>query len=538
MGSITNTLGNGTGGSVVLNGGGITSAIAGNYQPGWAITVGAGGGTLLGTGSAGRWFFSPNQFYGSGTLTLKGAGSFGRFDLNGASQNNFSGKWVCDHVYVDNPQVNSWGTGTGDDVVTFTNGGFVLMRGGTFGSVTQGFTIGTGGGAFNNANDSTNIIAGKISSSGTDRATFGAGIGATILSNTANSYSGDTYVSAAATGYLRLGASGVIPNGPGKGNLVLVNAGGTAALDLNGCNQTVNGLSSYNGSTYSNDSIVDNIAANSTATLTIGSNDATSTFTGVIQNTGSNAVLALAKTGTGTLTLSNANTYSGGTTLNGGVLSLGSATALGMSTVTLTGNSTLQSAIATGTIANPIVINPGVTGTFDSQSNANTLSGAISGDGGLKKIGTGDLTLSGTSNTLAGGITVQAGGLHISTLMNVGTGPITLSATNNSSSTLYRSTLYIAGNITGGTVIIDSSINRAQFNSASGANRIWNGTITLAGTSGTNGIPQFADSGSGESLTISGTVNGSNGGLGIMFRGTSASDTLSATEPWTEPTTR
>ena len=52
-------------------------------------------------------------------------------------------------------------------------------------------------------------------------------------------------------------------------------------------------------------------------TLTIGSNNQSTTFSGVIQGTG-----GVSKTGTGTLTLSGANSYSGGTTVSAGVLNV------------------------------------------------------------------------------------------------------------------------------------------------------------------------------------------------------------------------
>ncbi len=60
-------------------------------------------------------------------------------------------------------------------------------------------------------------------------------------------------------------------------------------------------------------------------TLTIGSNNRSTTYSGVIQNIGlsnGNAGLAgnLVKTGTGTLTLTGTNTYTGATTVNGGTL--------------------------------------------------------------------------------------------------------------------------------------------------------------------------------------------------------------------------
>ncbi len=135
------------------------------------------------------------------------------------------------------------------------------------------------------------------------------GAGTVILSS-ANSYAGNTTISA---GTLKLGASNVIPDGTSKGNVTV-----TGTLDLNTFSETVNGLSGTG--------VVDTVAGG-TPTLTVGSNDVSSTFGGVLQNT--SGTLALAKTGTGTLTLTNANTYSGSTLVSSGILLISHASALG-----------------------------------------------------------------------------------------------------------------------------------------------------------------------------------------------------------------
>ncbi len=80
-------------------------------------------------------------------------------------------------------------------------------------------------------------------------------------------------------------------------------------LDLGGFSETINGLWG--------DGLVTNTAA-SACTLTVGGNNMSSTFTGTI-NSGSGSV-ALVKTGSGTLSLGGANTYTGGTTISGGTL--------------------------------------------------------------------------------------------------------------------------------------------------------------------------------------------------------------------------
>jgi autotransporter-associated beta strand protein len=59
-------------------------------------------------------------------------------------------------------------------------------------------------------------------------------------------------------------------------------------------------------------------------TLTAGGDNTSTTFSGVIQN-GSSTGVSLSKTGTGALSLSGNNTYSGATSLLGGTLNMNSA---------------------------------------------------------------------------------------------------------------------------------------------------------------------------------------------------------------------
>ena len=140
------------------------------------------------------------------------------------------------------------------------------------------------------------------------------GPGTLTLTGT-ETYSGDTLVS---DGTLQVGNPAAIPSGAGYGN---VEVNGT--LDLDGQNVTINGLSG-SGTVTNNGS--------EASTLTVGANDQTSEFAGTITD-GSGSV-ALVKIGTGTLTLSaaeshkrgaltltgNDNDYSGGTTVSAGVL--------------------------------------------------------------------------------------------------------------------------------------------------------------------------------------------------------------------------
>jgi autotransporter-associated beta strand protein len=156
-------------------------------------------------------------------------------------------------------------------------------------------------------------------------ATNAGGLVVTLTSaaNT-NSYAGNTMViSTNAT--LTLGAVNQIPNGTGKGNLIVTRG----AFNLGGFSETINGLSGTG--------TVDGVSG--TPILTAGDNNATSTFAGVIKNTA--GTLALTKIGTGTLTLSGANSYDGATIISNGTLALSAPGSIG--------NSPLISVAAGGT---------------------------------------------------------------------------------------------------------------------------------------------------------------------------------------------
>ena len=134
-------------------------------------------------------------------------------------------------------------------------------------------------------------------------------------------------------------------------------------------------------------------------------NGSNTTFSGTISGSGS-----LVKEGEGTLTLSGNNSYTGGTLVNEGTLAVGSSTALGTGTLFLAEDTTLQAAANWLTLTNAIQLLGDAT--VDTQSNTFTLAGAISGTGGLDKIGSGTLILTGAS-TYTGETSVNEGVLRV-----------------------------------------------------------------------------------------------------------------------------
>ena len=153
------------------------------------------------------------------------------------------------------------------------------------------------------------------------------------------------------------------------------------------------------------------------------------TLANVVSGSGS-----LVQYGQGTLQLTAANSYSGGTTIAKGTLTINTDAALGphlplspVTNVTFSGDSTLQAGLANVILSanrNLAILN-GVTATIDTQSNAMTVPGVVGGSGGLTKIGGGTLTLSG-ANTYSGDTTVEAGTLRLPAVGSLGNTAITI----------------------------------------------------------------------------------------------------------------
>lgn len=322
------------------------------------------------------------------------------------------------------------------------------------------------------------------------------------LNNTGapNNYLGNTVINLnAASGKsatLHLGAASQIPNGTGTGN-VTINSNGTGlgTLNLAGFSETINGLGG-NG-------IVDGTSG--TPTLTLGDNDATSSFSGVIRNTA--GTLTLVKIGTGTQTLTGTSTFTGSTTISAGSLTVPSNIIAASSAISIGNGATLQSTGGFTLTANQAVTGTGATGFLTTTSSTGLITTS-----GTTLSATGTLTLTrlsilGTGNQITGGDLQSGGAASTQRGLLVGngnTGVLTItggSLTSNGGST----NIDLIGNnvttgdgtlhINGGSYI--NTLNTGTLSLGNNSTNGGNGTLTLTSGSATIHTLQYNTANSG-----------------------------------------
>ncbi|MDE3047911.1 MAG: autotransporter-associated beta strand repeat-containing protein, partial [Verrucomicrobiota bacterium] len=249
---------------------------------------------------------------------------------------------------------------------------------------------------------SNQTYGGLISDGGSGGSLTKAGASRLTLSH-ANSYTGATSIQA---GTLQAGIANIIAS---SGSLALSNVAGVV-FDLNNFNQTIGTLSG-GGVTGGNITL-----GTATLTVTQGSNQ---TYGGLISDGGSGG--SLTKAGASRLTLSQATSYTGATSIQAGTLQAGvvnvisSSGSLALSNVagavfdlnslnqtigTLSGGGTTGGNISLGSATLTVA-----------QSSDQTYGGSISGSGKFVKTGSAQLTLTG-SNTYTGLTTVDGGTLQ------------------------------------------------------------------------------------------------------------------------------
>ncbi len=218
----------------------------------------------------------------------------------------------------------------------------------------------------------------------------------TVALNHANSYAGGTVVQA---GTLRLGAAGALPTS----TTVILADSARVRLDLNGWDQTVTSLSG-GGSQGGQITL-------GTATLMVGSGD----FRGTITGSG-----GLWKTGSGTLGLAGANTYTGPTLVLGGTLSYGGDHVLGSGPVTISGSDARLDLGGYSDAVGQVTLELGGriigSGTLSSSVGfvlrEGTVAAPLGGTAGLQKTSTGTVTLE-AANPFSGETRIVEGTLRM-----------------------------------------------------------------------------------------------------------------------------
>jgi autotransporter-associated beta strand protein len=405
------------------------------------------------------------------------------WDTNGSTAGAGSSPSSTWSTSAANKEWTTSSAGTSGTLSTWTNGNSAVFSAGTdavnaytvtvSGTVNvAGITIQEGaptftGGTINFSDTSPDFVVGTGLTSTIDSVIAGtngftkSGAGTVVFDSTAKTYTGTTTVSA---GTLQVNASNLI-----KSTSPLTVASGATFLLNWGVSQTVGALSGAGTVNFR------------TGTLTVG--DATSTtFSGTLQD----SYGTLVKQGTGSLTLSGNNTYSGPTTINAGAIVAASSTALGGSTSgnTIASGAALQfqgninltegefSVTGTGV---------GGTGALRNISGSNTLNGSLDLAGNTTFGSTaGTLTTTGqinlgTSNTLtlagAGNVTLFGAVTNSGSITTSGTGTYTFAGTGSNS--------FSGGlNVNSGTVV---------FNMSAGANATGGGAINVGDGTGSAG---------------------------------------------------
>lgn len=265
----------------------------------------------------------------------------------------------------------------------------------------------------------------------------------------------------------------------------------------------------------------------------------------------------LVKEDLGTLVLTNSNAFTGNFAINAGVVQVTNNSFLGGAAATLSFDGGTLRNTAAFTLARTTTINQGGA-TFDTEADL-FAPRTISGAGALTKTGAGALTLAGT-NTYAGGTTIDAGSIIVSSDANLGnaSGALTFNSGVLENTAAFTSSRAVTLNNPGGSFLTDADLtltgtiggsgsltksgNGALFltadNSYTGGTLIQAGTLQL-GNDGTTGsvVGNIANNGTlvfdrSDTLAFTGAISGT----GALEQQGSGTTVLSATNSYTGPT--
>ncbi len=570
-GGVAGNLGAATSASsnIVIDGGTLLYTGAGETTD-RGFSVGANGGTVDASGTGALTFTGnvpSSTATGSRTLTLTGS-NVGQNTLTGVvsdpatsgalsltkagagtwvltAANTYSGVTTISGGILSVATLANGGTAShlGKAAVAAGNlvidGGTLLFTGAA-GTTNRGFTVGANGATLDASGSAVLVFTGATASSGsgartltltgsnTDVNRIGGALvdpssGALSLTKSAagtwvlsgnNTFSGATTVGA---GTLVLAAT------LAEQNSTVTMTGGTLIFDSSVAsgNFTAGGLAAASAGAGYDITLANNAGTPAAVTFSVGNNNASTTYAGVLSGLG-----GLTKIGTGTLTLSNANTYLSGTSVSGGSLKLANALAVQNSTVTLGGGSIVfdssvvsraftfggLAAASSGAGYNLALQNnagtpAAVALTVGGNNASTTYAGVLSGAGSLTKVGTGTLTLTG-ANTYSGATTVSAGTVTASSGSLGGTSGLTVSAgtlnaVNFNASASLAVSAGATANVSGTGLTLSGAITNNGALNFTGVT----GTVTVGSIGGTSGTTSFSSNASVTSGISAGTVN-------------------------------
>jgi len=436
----------------------------------------------------------------SGTLATTNYSTFGDYTMTGT--NHSVNSLILDTTFET---AGSLALSSSTRVLTITTGGILMTGDAQFVLSTGEFGASGSTVMIHQMSTGQLYVSGTISGGAGTLITDGPGF---ILLEDSNTYSGGTFVDG---GTVSLGGINAAGTGP-----VTVN-GGTLQLNFAG-SFGFSSLTLANGTLQYVPTVTTDM---STHTITIGTGGATIdtdvnnvVFANAIGNGG---VGGLLKVGSGNLTLSGANTYTGGTQIGGGFLVLNNIAALQNSTLdynnyggalsfgtltsaTLGGLQGAQDLALTNTSSAAVAVTIG-------SSLDTTYSGNLSGTGSLVYNGTGNFSLTG-NNIYTGGTTVNAGTVSLGVSNATGTGPV---AVTNGILALDFSGTYSFGGLTlaGGTlrfgpgITTDLSTHTITFGVGGGTIDTGANNVVFGNAIGNSGVGGLIKVGAGN-LTLSG----------------------------------
>ena len=371
-------------------------------------------------------------------------------------------------------------------------------------SVAASPTLTTGG------NNSSTSWSGVIQNgSAVALAVTKTGTGTMTVSG-ANTYTGATNVQ---NGTLQLSG---LANRLSSSTIVNLGTGSSGGiLDLNNVDQTIAGLTAPGALSRVVDSANDGVFPTLTVNLAAGTN----AFAGILGNTNQNG-FNLVKSGAGTLSLGNANTYTGKTTVSGGTLAIGVDASLGTAPggfvsdqLTISNGATLSTSGTFTLNANRGITLSGAAANLNTNGAGLTIAGTINGGAGLNKVGTGDVILTSGNASNIGTLNINGGRVFFNSQNALGFSQVNI---NNGGTLDY---------LGGGALVLSNSVNIASGGNIASrsAQLTTNATLPTSGTllinqddQNTNTVVLTSGIALAGALTIQVGGGGGNGGVGRL----------------------